>query len=250
MISNLVSPNTSADQLNNFNIPQSLSNIKILQNIIKDETVYSCVAVGSVQFFTEPGKPTFSIVAKPTSSEIYKYLDEYLEEAISLNYKHFIVFNGANDSKGEQGTTETTSNWVFLRSKEALYKSLITIQCIGLAPYERKDMDAIWKEEQNITSNKTFITGRSSKDRQIILGNLATKANKILVCEGAYGTLNELITIYRGKPSIFNEVSFIIQFINSAFLINTVIPTELKKQKNIDSDTIAELHKLVPLLIM
>ena len=79
---------------------------------------------------------------------------------------------------------------------------------------------------------------------------MATKANKILVCEGAYGTLNELITIYRGKPSIFNEVSFVIQFINSAFLINTVIPTELKKQKNIDSDTIAELHKLVPLLIM
>tara|TARA_B110000908_G_C10178306_1_gene414349 strand:- start:74 stop:685 length:612 start_codon:yes stop_codon:yes gene_type:complete len=197
MITDIETPNMSCDQSIPFNYVQSNRNTQNLREIIEDKRVFSCVAIGSTEFFNEPGKSRFSIISKATSWEIYKYLDLYLEEAITQNYKHFIVLNESSKSNSKSnGGSQTTSNWVFLRSAEARYRKLITIQCLALASHSTNDMTAVWREEHGHISTKTFITGKSSKDRQIIIGSLAAKANIILVCEGSFTTLPELVTTY------------------------------------------------------
>lgn len=192
------------------------------------------VFFGSVVYFSEAGKSGLKqgSLNLPTTTKVNAFLDCRYIEALSAKKTHFYVINGANDSGGESGTTYTTSTWVNNHNVRCIPAN-ITVKCFGLAPHETCDMNAIWMEEHGHTNTRTFIVAKTAQGRRERLVELAKNADESVVSEGGIGTLDEITMLYETAPEVFEGKVFIA---NASFLIDTVIPAELAKLEDSDSD--------------
>lgn len=220
-----LAPNVSSDQTIPFDDVRADSLIQEFHTIIDDDDVYSVMNYGSVQFVSEP---TTSFQQKQT-------LTDCIEQAYSQGKTKFVVFNGANDSTGKDGTTFTSSNWVEDAANNYSYHTkynTMEFYCYGLAPHSTSDMNAVWMEEQGNTHTKTYIITLSAKERQKMLSIFGSKCSKVILNEGAGGSLNEMYNLYVENSLMFkdNYVSIVVN--NSNYLLNTVIPNELNSNSS------------------
>ena len=87
-------------------------------------------------------------------------------------------------------------------------------------------MVSVWMEEHGHSNTKTYIVGKTAKERRELLVELAKNADETVVSEGGGGTLDEITMLYAAAPEIFKEKVFMT---NISFLMDTVIPEELAK---------------------
>jgi hypothetical protein len=203
-------------------------------SLLGNPGAYSVVCVGSVSFMTK----------NITATQLKQTLDKCLQEAVLMGKSTFIVLNGANDSMNNEGTTFTSSHWVQNAYNEyknhPVYRH-ISFYCIGLAPHSTRDMKAIWMEEYGNTRTKTYINALQAQDRQELLAIYGTCANKVIINEGAKGTLHEVYSMFKVNSSMFTSpISVIIN--NSSYLINTVIPDTLNNSHSYDNMWLEDLH--------
>ena len=170
----VLSPNLSNDQFVPFDDVRAASIIQEFHTIIDDDNVYSVMNYGSVQFVSEPS----------TSLQQQKTLTECIAHAHSQGKTKFVVFNGANDSIGKDGTTFTSSNWVENAtnnySENPKYNTM-EFYCYGLAPHSTAHMNAVWMEEYGNIHTKTYIITLSAKERQKMLSIFGSKCSKVIL---------------------------------------------------------------------
>ena len=208
--------NTSFDQTVPFDDVRASRLHQSIMNIFDSLEVYTVLCVGSVKFMSGPS----------TAINLKKHLDNCLEEALLMGKTKFVIFNGANHSGNDEGTTFTSSHWI--QNAYDKYKSHpkykhIDFYCIGLAPHSTRDMKAVWMEECGNTRTQTFINALQAKDRQELLAIYGTYANKVIINEGAKGTLHEVYNMYKINAGMFSLSSNVIVN-NSDYLIHTIIP--------------------------
>ena len=226
--------NTSHDQTIPFDDVRALRFHQTCLSLLAQPEVYSVVCVGSVTFMSK----------NITANQLKKHLDKCLDEAMLMGKSTFIILNGANFSGNKEGTTFTSSNWIQNAYNEyrnhPKYRH-ISFYCIGLAPHSTRDMKAVWMEEYGNTRTKTYIMALQAKDRQELLAVYGTYANKVIVNEGAKGTLHEVYTLYKANPSIFTSpISIVLN--NCSYLINTVMPDILNNDHIYDNDCLNKLY--------
>lgn len=226
--------NTSHDQTIPFDDVRAATCNQECLSLLDHPEVYSVVCVGSVIFMSGPS----------THKNMKTNLDACLEEALLMGKSTFIVINGANFSGNEEGTTYTGSHWIqnaYNEYKNHPKYSHINFYCIGVAPHSTRDMKAIWMEEYGNTRTKTFIIALQAEDRQELLALYGSHANKVIVNEGAKGTLHEVYTLYKANPSIFTSpISIVLN--NCSYLINTVMPDILNNDHIYDNDCLNKLY--------
>jgi len=237
MLLPLYNANTSRDQTVPFNDVRAAGIHQDILSLLNRPEVYSVLCIGSVQFFSK----------QFTTSQLQTYLDKCLEEALLMGKSTFIVINGANDSENNEGTTYTSSKWVQNAyneySKHPKYKH-ISFYCLGVAPHSTRDMKAIWMEEYGHTQTYTYIAALQAKDRQELLAIYGTHANKVIINEGAGGTLHEVYCMFKICSSMFTyPISVIIN--NSSHLINIVIPDTLNTIHSYDEEWLPRLHSVL-----
>ena len=220
-----LTPNVSSDQTIPFDDVRAASLIQEFHTIIDGDDVYSVMNYGSVQFVSEPS----------TSLQQKQTLTECIAHAHSQGKTKFVVFNGANDSTGKDGTTFTSSNWVEDAannySQHPKYNTM-EFYCYGLAPHSTAHMKSVWMEEYGNTHTKTYIITLSAKERQKMLSIFGSKCSKVILNEGAGGSLNEMYNLYLENNLMFNDNNDSIVVNNSTYLLNTVIPNELNSNSS------------------
>mgnify|MGYP006088418769 CR=1 FL=1 len=237
-----INVNTSGDQTIPFDDVRALRFHQTCLSLLAQPEVYSVVCVGSVTFMSK----------NITANQLKKYLDKCLDEAMLMGKSTFIILNGANFSGNKEGTTFTSSNWIQNAYNEyrnhPKYRH-ISFYCIGLAPHSTRDMKAVWMEEYGNTRTKTYIMALQAKDRQELLAVYGTYANKVIVNEGATGTLHEVYSMFKVNSSMFiSPISVIIN--NSSYLINTVIPDTLNNINSYNNMWLEHLYSSLRTLYM
>ena len=213
-------PNVSSDQLIPFDDVHASTLVQEFHTLIDRDDVYSIMNIGTVSFVDEP-----------TTSNFQKYtLTKCIKNAHDKGKKHIVILNGANDSNGSEGTTFTSSNWVEdcanNYSEHPLYSD-ITFHCFGLSPHSTADMKAVWMEEKGNQHTKTYIVALSALERQKIISILGSKCDKVILNEGAGGSLNEVYHLYLENNRMFTDNNHKIVVNNSSYLLNNVIPSKL-----------------------
>jgi|TARA_B110000977_G_scaffold163439_1_gene209400 hypothetical protein len=216
--------------------PETAShNFDLIKRELSKPGTYYVVFFGSVVYFTEVGSSGLKAgsITLPTTTKVNAFLDCRFTEAVSASKSHFYIINGANDSSGQHGTTYTTSLWVNNYNINPFRRDIV-VKCFGLAPYETCDMKAIWMEEYGHSNTKTYIVGKTAKERRERLVELATTADQTVISEGGPGTLDEITMLYAASPEIFEEKVFMT---NISYLVDNVIPSELAKLTPLDVET-------------
>lgn len=219
-----------------YNARSAQANVLAINDKINDTNVFKVAFFGSVQFQSEEGKSGLNDGMISTSQKIVTELDLCYNIAIIMKKTEMIVFNGANQSDGEEGTTETTSKWVHNKSHHP--SASIPITCIALAPHSTNEMVAVWKEEEGHVNTHTHIVSDTADRRKKILAHVGSKCQRVFITEGAGGTLLEAQYLYDNDVSIFRYGGKV-RVINSSYLINVVIPATIEK-----TDDLATLKKL------
>jgi hypothetical protein len=230
-------PNVSSDQTIPFDDVRASMLVQEFHTLIDREDVYSIMNFGTVAFVDEP---TTSAYQKLT-------LTECIADAHAKGKKNIVVLNGSNDSEGKEGTTFTSSNWVEEcannYSEHPLYSDM-KFHCFGLSPHSTADMKAAWMEEHGNQHTQTFIVALSASDRQTILSILGSKCDKVILNEGAGGSLSEMYQLYLGNKGMFTDNYNTLVVNNSSYLLNRVIPNALNSNDSVFShDTLTTLSQ-------
>jgi hypothetical protein len=230
-------PNVSSDQLIPFDDVRAATLIQDFHTLIDRDDVYSIMNFGTVAFVDEP----------TTSNSQKNTLTACIEDAHAKGKKHIVVLNGSNDSEGKEGTTFTSSNWVEEcvnnYSEHPLYGDM-KFYCFGIAPHSTADMKAVWMEEQGNRHTQTYIVSLSASERQKTLSILGSKCDKVILNEGAGGSLNEMYQLYLENKSIFSDNYNTLVVNNSSYLLNNVIPNTLhSNDSGFSHDTLTTLSQ-------
>ena len=226
--------NTSFDQTIPFDDMRASRLHQAIISIFDQPEVYTIICVGSVKFMSGPS----------TAINLKKHLDNCLEEALFMGKTKLIVFNGANYSGNDEGTTYTSSNWIqntYNKYRGHPKYKHISFYCIGLAPHSTDDMKAVWMEELGNTRTQTYINALQAKDRQELLAIYGTYANKVIINEGAKGTLHEVYNMYKINSGMFSLPNNVIVN-NSKYLVDKVIPDILNNKNMYDEIWLEQLQ--------
>ena len=216
----------SINQTLPYNAESAQANVVSINEKVNDPNVFKVAFIGSVQFQSEEGKSGLKEGMISTSRKIEVELELCYNIAIMMKKTEMLVFNGANQSDGAEGTTETTSKWVHNKSQDA--SSSIPITCMALAPHSTDEMIAVWKEEEGHMNTHTFIVADSADGRKKVLANVGYRCDRVCITEGAGGTLIEALHLYDFNTGIFRSGGRV-RVINSSYLINVVIPSTIAK---------------------
>ena len=230
-------PNVSSDQTIPFDDVRASVLVQEFHTLIDRKDVYSIMNFGTVAFVDEP----------TTSSSQKKTLTSCIADAHAKGKNHIVVLNGANDSEGKEGTTFTSSNWVEEcannYSEHPLFGDM-KFHCFGLSPHSTADMNATWMEEQGNQHTQTYIVALSASDRQTILSILGSKCDKVILNEGAGGSLNEMYQLYHENKGMFTDNYNTLVVNNSSYLLNKVIPDTLNtNDSGFSHDTLTTLSQ-------
>ena len=229
-------PNVSSDQLIPFDDVRAATLIQDFHTLIDRDDVYSIMNFGTVAFV---GEPTTSQFQKKT-------LTACIVDAHAKGKKHIVVLNGSNDSEGKEGTTFTSSNWVeeCANHHPCIIDGDMKFYCFGLAPHSTADMKAVWMEEQGNRHTQTYIVTLSARERQKTLSILGSKCDKVILNEGAGGSLNEMYQLYLENKSMFSDNYNTLVVNNSSYLLHTVIPDTLNtNDSGFSHDTLTTLSQ-------